>query len=403
MRVYFSPCGIGLGHVGRCVPIAKKLWKMGVETTFSTYREGLRYLRQEGIPAVEAPPIGFKVKPDGTIDFRQTAANPGPFLASFTLTRQIVAEIEAMRRFEPDMVVSDSRVSPLLAAQLLGIPRISILNQFQIIVPRRKRFLRLARFADFITLALIGKVWTAGVRVLIPDFPPPYTISVGNLRIPNSYRSRVKLIGPVLPVQPDELPSAEKIRGKLGLGDKPVIFAPISGPLKERAYFTGILRKIFTKFPSDYQVVMSLGYPGAPPNPIHHSNLTVFTWVPNRFEYLKACDLVISRAGHSTLLQSICYGKPMILVPTPSHTEQLNNTRRAMELGVAKMIEQTNLKRRTLLDAVEEVLEDEQMSERVKEIQGKASELNGLETAVRTILEVARRGGSVTRLGGIVK
>jgi len=390
MRVYFSPCGIGLGHVGRCVPIAKKLEEMGVETRFSTYRDGLQYLRQEGIPAVKAPPIGFQVKPDGTIDFRQTAANPGPFLASFTLTRQVVAEIEAIKSFEPDIVVSDSRVSPLLAAQLLGIPRISMLNQFQIIVPRRKKFLRLARLADFITLALIGKVWTAGTRVLIPDFPSPYTISMGNLRIPNSYRSRVRLIGPILPVRSDELPSVEKIRSKLGLGDKPVIFAPISGPPKERAYFTAILRRIFIKFPDEYEVVMSLGYPNTSPRPIRHSNLTVFKWVPNRFEYLKACDLVISRAGHNTLLQSICYGKPMILVPTPSHTEQLNNARRAVELEVAKMMEQTSLNKKNLLKTVKEVLGDEQMREKVEKIQREVSKLNGLKIAVETILEAAQ-------------
>jgi len=394
MRIYFSPCGIGLGHVGRCIPIAKELEKAGAETAFSTYREGLQYLRQEGIPVIEAPPIGFQVKPDGTIDFRQTAANPGPFLASFTLTRQVVAEIEAIKRFKPDLVVSDSRVSPLVAAQLLGVPRVSILNQFQIIVPRRSRFLRLAKLADFITLALIGKVWTSGIRVLIPDLPPPYTISMGNLRIPSSYRRRVKLIGPILPLQSDELPSVEEIRSKLGLGDKPVIFAPISGPPKERAYFTGILRKIFSKFPDDYEVVMSLGYPNSSKasslNPVRRGNLTVFKWVPNRFEYLKACDLVISRAGHNTLLQSICYGKPMILVPTPSHTEQLNNARRAVELGVAKMLEQTDLNRKTLLNTVREVLENGQMQEKIKRIQREVSELNGLEIAVKTILDAAQ-------------
>jgi len=394
MRIYFSPCGIGLGHVGRCIPIARELEKKGAETAFSTYREGLQYLRQEGIPVIEAPPIGFQVKPDGTIDFRQTAANPGPFVASFTLTQQVVAEIEAIKRFRPDLVVSDSRFSPLLAAQLLGIPRISILNQFQIIVPRRSRFLRLAKLADFITLALIGKVWTSGIRVLIPDLPPPYTISMGNLRIPNSYRHRVKLIGPILPLRSDELPTVEKIRSKLGLGDKLVIFAPISGPPKERAYFTGILRKIFLSFPDDYEVVMSLGYPNSyktsSPNPIRRGNLTVFKWVPNRFEYLKACDLVISRAGHNTLLQSICYGKPMILVPTPSHTEQLNNARRAVELEVAKMVEQTDLSRKTLLNAVREILENDQTYEKVKRIQEEVSDLNGLEIAVKTILDAVQ-------------
>jgi len=389
MRVQFSPCGIGLGHVGRCVPIAKRLEGRGAQVLFSTYRDGVRYAQQEGVPVVEVPPIGFRVKPDGTVDFKQTAVNPGPFFASFTLLRQVDAEVEVMKAFEPDVVVSDSRISPLIAAKLLRIPEVCILNQFQIIVPRRRRFLRLAKLVDAGALAIIGKIWTTGIRVLIPDFPPPYTLSMGNLRIPNSYQKRVRLIGPVLPLGPDELPSQKEIRRKLGLSeDKPVVFAPISGPAKERAYFTGILRQIFREFPDDYQVVMSLGYPNTSTEPIQNGALTVYQWVPNRFEYLKACDLVIARAGHGTLTQSICYGKPLILVPTPNHTEQLNNAKKAAELGIAQVIEQDKLNKQTLLATVQGMLRLDEFRERAKQIQGEVQKLNGIETAVQTITEV---------------
>jgi len=375
--------------VGRCVPIAKRLEGRGAQVLFSTYRDGVRYAQQEGVPVVEVPPIGFRVKPDGTVDFKQTAVNPGPFFASFTLLRQVDAEVEVMKAFEPDVVVSDSRISPLIAAKLLRIPEVCILNQFQIIVPRRRRFLRLAKLVDAGALAIIGKIWTTGIRVLIPDFPPPYTLSMGNLRIPNSYQKRVRLIGPVLPLDPDELPSQKEIRRKLGLSeDKPVVFAPISGPAKERAYFTGILRQIFREFPDDYQVVMSLGYPNTSTAPIQNGALTVYQWVPNRFEYLKACDLVIARAGHGTLTQSICYGKPLILVPTPNHTEQLNNAKKAAELGIAQVIEQDKLNKQTLLATVQGMLRLDEFRERAKQIQGEVQKLNGIETAVQTITEV---------------
>ncbi|NIQ04876.1 MAG: hypothetical protein GWO20_03810, partial [Candidatus Korarchaeota archaeon] len=174
-----------------------------------------------------------------------------------------------------------------------------------------------------------------------PDFPPPYTISTGNLSIPKSYREKVELIGAILPVQPNELPTKEKLRRKLRLPiDKTVIFAPISGPIKERAFLTGILRKLLSNFSEQYEIVLSLGYPNADTEPVVHGNLRIYKWVPNRFEYLKACDAVISRAGHGTLTQCICYGKPMILIPTPGHTEQLNNAMRARKLGVANIIDQ---------------------------------------------------------------
>ncbi|MEM2567165.1 MAG: hypothetical protein QXH20_01665, partial [Candidatus Bathyarchaeia archaeon] len=236
MRVYFAPCGIGLGHVGRCIPIAKKLQEQKAQVIFSTYREGIPYIQREKLPLLKVPPIGFQVKPDGAIDFKQTAINPGPFFASFTLMRQINAELQAIGNFDPDIVVSDSRVSPLLAAKILRKPRICILNQFQPIIPRRKRFLRLARFADSVALAIIGKIWASGNIVLIPDFPQPYTICAGNLNIPKAYRQKVRLIGPILPVYPEKLPDKSVTRKRLNLPqNKIVIFAPNSGSVKEKA------------------------------------------------------------------------------------------------------------------------------------------------------------------------
>jgi UDP:flavonoid glycosyltransferase YjiC (YdhE family) len=389
MRVYFAPCGIGLGHVGRCIPIAKKLQEKNAEILFSTYREGLRYVEQQKFPLIKAPSIGFQVKPDGTIDFKQTAINPGPFLSTFTLMKQVDAEVRAIQHFKPDVVVSDSRVSPLIAARLLRIPRICILNQFQVIIPRRKRFLRLARLADSVTLTLVGKMWTSGNTTLIPDFPPPYTICAGNLNIPKSYRKNVKLIGPLLPVRPETLPTKEEIRKQLGLpANKPVVFVPISGPIRERAFLTGILKKILMEFPEDYEIVMSLGYPNADEKPLRRNNLTVYMWTSKRFEYLKACDLVVSRAGHGTLTQCLCYGKPMILIPTPSHTEQISNAKQVADLGAAKVLLQEKLDKENLQKNIQQVLESE-IPWRLKEIQREVLKCDGLEESVATIVNVA--------------
>ncbi len=389
MKIYFAPCGIGLGHVGRCLPIAKRLAKENVEIIFSTYREGIGYVERENFPLLKAPPIGFQVKPDGSVDFRQTVINPGPFIASFTLLNQIGFELKAIGSIRPDIVVSDSRVSPLIAARLLGVPRICILNQFQMRVPRKKRFLRLSRLAESIVLAFIGLTWTMGNSVLIPDFPPPYTICEGNLVIPRAYRKSVKLIGPILPERPNSLPTKEKLRKKLNLPmDKPVIFVPISGPTTEKAFVTGVLRKILLDFPSDYEIVVSYGYPNADTKPIRHGNVTIYRWLPNRFEYLKACDVAIGRAGHGTITQCICYGKPMVIIPTPGHTEQLTNADHAKNLGVAKIVLQEVLDKEKLLKSVQQILQPETI-QRTEEVQKEALKHDGLKNAAKAIVAVA--------------
>jgi len=391
MRVYFAPCGIGLGHVGRVAPIARKLQESGAKLVFSTYTDGINYVRQENFPLIKAPPIGAQVKPDGSIDFRKTAINPGPFLASFMLLNQINAEIRSIEGFRPDVVVSDSRASSLLAADLLGIPRVCILNQFQAIIPRKTHLLHLARFADIVTLTLIGKIWTSVKALLIPDFPQPYTISIGNLTIPKSYSKNVKFIGPIVPKRPNELPTKEELREQLKLpADKPIIFAPLSGPTSEKAFVTGVLRKILLDFPEEYEVIMSFGYPNADNAPMRHGNLTIYKWLPNRFEFLKACDVAIGRAGHGTITQCMCYGKPMVLIPTPGHTEQISNAKQAENIGVAKIVLQERLSKQRMLDKIRESLEKE-MVERAKEVQLEALKHDGLENAVKEIITAAEK------------
>ncbi len=388
MRVLFCPSGVGLGHVGRCIPIARKLERDGAEVLFSSYNEGFRYVQHEGFPVVKAPSIGVAVKPDGTIDFRQTTVKPGPFIAVYTFWRQVDAEIKFMKAFEPDVVVSDSRASSLMAAKMLGIPRICILNQFQVIIPRHTRFLRLARLADAFTLTVIGKIWTSAIEALIPDFPPPYTISTKNITIPKAYQEKIHFIGPILPIRPEDLPDKKKLQKKLGLEEgKPLIFAPVSGPEKERTYFTSVLRHIFREFPDDYQIVMSLGNPEASAEPVRNGNLTIYGWVANRFEYLKACDVVISRVGHGTLSQAVCYGKPLILVPTPNHTEQLNNARKAVELGIGKIIKQEDLNKDVLLKAVGKVLKNSEIKEKTEQLRKIIIKWDGLKTAAKIIIK----------------
>jgi UDP:flavonoid glycosyltransferase YjiC (YdhE family) len=397
MRIQFAVCGVGLGHAGRCIPIAKGLQSRydNMQIFFSTYRDAVNYVRKEGYPTYEVKAMGFRVKTDGTVDFRRTALNPGPFRAPVSFLKQVEREIQIMMTLKPDVVVSDSRASAIVAARILSTPILCILNQFQVIIPRKTHLLRLAKFADAATLAIIGKIWTSGIEVMIPDFPSPFTISTDNLRIPSSYQKKTRLVGPILPVRPETLPSKQELRKKLGLKEeKIVIFAPISGPIEERTYLTSVLRKALANIPEDFEVVMSLGYPKSTANPIQKSRLRIFNWIPNRFEYMKACDIVISRAGHGTILQTICYGKPTILIPTPSHTEQMNNAKKGVALGVALSVKQDKISRKVLLSTIKEIVKNERFSNRVQQIKDSVSQWDGLETAIQTILSIGNGGRS---------
>ena len=110
----------------------------------------------------------------------------------------------------------------------------------------------------------------------------------------------------------------------------------------------------------------------------------VHGWIKNRFEYLKACDIVISRGGHGTLSQSIFFGKPIVLIPTPCHTEQMNNAKKAVELGIARLILQNNLNKNCLLKVVQNILKN-RVEEKSEQLQKEVLKWNGLEKAVKII------------------
>ena len=130
---------------------------------------------------------------------------------------------------------------------------------------------------------------------------------------------------------------------------------------------------------------MSLGTPKGGSEPTHEGPLTKIPWIEDRFEYLNACDLVISRGGHETIMQSVCYQKPSIIIPVPRHPEQYGNARRAVELGVANAIPQNNVNKKTLLETIDEILETGEEKRRLQDINSDAGLGNGLERTLESM------------------
>ena len=107
----------------------------------------------------------------------------------------------------------------------------------------------------------------------------------------------------------------------------------------------------------------------------------------DRFEYLRACDLVVCRGGHNTIMQSICYGKPAMIVPTPSHTEQYMNANRAKELGFAELVHQSDLSRDSILRVADGLLSDPMYKDNLAGVNSKGF-ANGIENTLSEITRI---------------
>jgi UDP-N-acetylglucosamine--N-acetylmuramyl-(pentapeptide) pyrophosphoryl-undecaprenol N-acetylglucosamine transferase len=385
-RIYFGICGMGLGHVSRSLPIAQEVVKNGGKVLLSTYLESVDYANKFGLPVVAAPELSMKVDMTGSIDIRATTYLSGAG-SLLTFLDQVRFEMQTIQTFDPDLVYCDTRLSSIYAAKLLKKPIVLLLNQFLPRVPREKDT-AFFRMIDGSIMTTLGRSWALSNVILIPDFPEPYTISLDSLRIPRRIGARVKLVGSIMQHSPNPGSNAAEIRESLGVGeDQKLIYAGISGPIAERMPLIKILMPILSEFPEQYKVIMSMGEPNGGSKTINKGNLTIVPWIENRFDYLEACDAVISRGGHETLMQSISYCKPSVIIPVPKHPEQYGNARRAMEMNVAVAMHQKDVSRRNLLRQLDEVLESGNIKRVLEEINEKEHLDNGLKRTIETIAE----------------
>ncbi|MHC1585978.1 MAG: glycosyltransferase, partial [Candidatus Hecatellaceae archaeon] len=324
--------------------------------------------------------------PDGAVDpWRTLKWLSGRLLLRFA--RQVAFEGKQIAGFSPDLVVSDTRLSTVVAAKALGKPVITVLNQFNVVAPGLIHYPKLFKISDLFSFGFIVPGWGLSDRIYIPDFPPPYTISRENLRVPPALQGKIRYVGPFLPVRPEELPSQEQLKVELGFNpEEPLIYISASGPTYERWWLSKIFMKIFSNPPRGYHAVLSLGRRELEGFTRRFEGLTVYGWIKHRFKMLKACDVLVGRSSHGTVTQALAYGKPLLLLPTQEQTEQLGNARTAVKLGVAKALDPRYLSKETFFPMLEEILSQKSFKAKAERMSRLAAKLGGAGEVVEEIL-----------------
>jgi len=132
--------------------------------------------------------------------------------------------------------------------------------------------------------------------------------------------------------------------------------------------------------------LQSMGVSGiGTPNDEKKPEVEIREYIDNMPVLMKEADIVISRAGASTIAELTAFGKPAILIPSPNVTEnhQELNARQLQASGGAVMILEKDCTGDTLFDAVASLLEDR------KKIVGMSNALKSL-VAKNAAAEIAR-------------
>jgi UDP:flavonoid glycosyltransferase YjiC (YdhE family) len=359
--------------------VADLVLRKGGEVMFSSSDEVARLIESRGYACNDVPITDVSYSDLGKFSLRETMiASPITLARAYQQMRMEVANIG---RFRPQVVLSDSALSTVLAGRLLRLPVITVLNQLNLTDPTRRGVP--VRLLSAGVSAGMGKLWGLSDEVLLPDLPPPYTISERNL-----WGSRVRNIRYIGFIHTTNSGTNDGLSDKLASDPRKKIFWQVSGPPKTRGSFLAKALEIAGLLSDGFVSVVSAGDPAGSPVVKEIPGGWYYGWCRAPDPYFSLCDLVVSRAGHVTISQAIVAARPSLLVPIPDQAEQEGNAAKAVRLGVSVCIAQDELTAGRAIEGIETLLGG-RAEEKAKALSDYASGFDAVGEVVRTLSSAA--------------
>ncbi len=334
-RVYIGCFGSGLGHATRMLEVADLLRANGVLVRFSSSGEVVDFIERRGYRCNRLPLADVQYGENGAMSLRATMAESPKILAR--TYRQVYLEVGNLKGFQPDLVLSDSAVSTVFAARSLKLRVCTILNQLNLSAPASNAGVGVALLSGG-TTAGMGKIWEMSEVILLPDLPPPYTISESSL-----WTGKAKNVRYIGFLAGSEVGKGDPVSSAFQADPRPKVFWQVSGPPQTRGPFTRAAKAVASALSGVYVFVLTEGDPAASRVPYRIKGGWAYGWCDASQAYFDHCDVVVSRAGHGTIARAITASKPSLLVPIKNQSEQEGNAAKAAKLGVSISVKQENL------------------------------------------------------------
>jgi UDP-N-acetylglucosamine--N-acetylmuramyl-(pentapeptide) pyrophosphoryl-undecaprenol N-acetylglucosamine transferase len=190
------------------------------------------------------------------------------------------------------------------------------------------------------TIQLLSKKASA----IITSFEETYEL------FPSGLRDKIYCFGNPVRRQILSLPSQESAREALGLNPDLKTILIFGGSLGSRSINEAIEKILNNLLQINIQILWQTGFNFSPnddffDNPEKYPNLRVFRFIDDMASAYSAADLIISRAGATTVAELAASGKPSILVPLPSasNNEQTLNAEQLEKSGAAIVLNDSDL------------------------------------------------------------
>ncbi len=302
-RILVVPLNWGLGHATRLIPVIKQLIALEVEVITGGSPQHQQLLKQEitHLETVDFPYLNIHLSGRKTQLFSLAFQLP-TFL--FQIVREHYALKKLIRSKNIDVVISDN----CYGLWNRSVYSVFITHQLQIRLPQGIRFLE--RSVNRINSYFIHKF----NECWVPDWEEEGGFA-GELSHTVPFDTRVKYIG-ILSRFTCMKQYTQSAHIKF---NKKILFI-ISGPEKQRTVFENIIREELTHIPKKYDYMVIRGLPS-------EKEPDSDQWLSHAgsgkmHRLMVDADVIVCRAGYSTIMDLLALGKTAILIPTPGQTEQ---------------------------------------------------------------------------------
>jgi uncharacterized protein (TIGR00661 family) len=377
-RLYLTPYGVGLGHASRLLILATKLKEFGYESKFSSFGEAKNYLDIHGYSCNGIPPVEFLWGREGEFSVKYNITKIPQWLTNVPI--QVNKEIVYLKKYNPNIIISDSRLSSLIAGKILNIPTILLINQIKLLLTPELRKFKIVKFFETCFGEFMGGLWNASDKILIPDLPPPYTISEETINSVLSIKSKINYIGFIAPKKEISENKLDNVIESIKIDkNKMIIFVHISGPKETRKPIILKIMEVCNKL-NNIQFIFSEGKANGDNSPRKLShNIWYYEWCPCRDEIFFLADILIIRGGHTAISQAIQFGKPFISIPIENHGEQISNSNKIENLGIGIKIDPKLINAKVIEESITEIILNKKYNNNALQLMEISTKLDGIE------------------------
>lgn len=122
------------------------------------------------------------------------------------------------------------------------------------------------------------------------------------------------------------------------------------------------------------------------------NDVVVVPFLSNLINLLKSTDLIVTRAGASTIAEITAIGLPAILVPSPyvTNNHQYKNAKELVDNGAAKIVLEEDFSKDTIIPLIDEILNDNIL---YNEMKSNSEKLGIKDSATRIYNEIKKLVG----------